>query len=105
MDNSVRVASQKELRPGRCKVVRAQGRDIALYNVAGDIYATDNMCPHQGGPLGEGTLSGKIVTCPWHAWTYDVTTGICPMNPNNAIRTLPVTVENSDIYVVLDGLD
>lgn len=66
---------QDALRPGECKVVEARKRQIALYNVDGTFYATDNLCLHKGGPLGDGELDGKIVTCPWHRWEFDVTTG------------------------------
>jgi nitrite reductase (NADH) small subunit len=97
--NFVRVAATSEVAPGQCKVVTADGRQFALYNVGGRFYATDNTCLHRGGPLGEGMLEGQIVTCPWHAWTYDVTTGICPANPNIAATTFPVQVEGSDILI------
>ncbi len=52
----VKVASTEELSPGQCKTVRAEGKMIALYNVGGTYYATDDVCAHNGGPLGEGTL-------------------------------------------------
>ena len=46
-----------------------------LFNVGGKFYALDGICPHQGGPLGKGSLTGCIVTCPWHGFQFDVTTG------------------------------
>jgi nitrite reductase (NADH) small subunit len=99
MSNFVRVASVSELQPGQGKVVEAQGQAIALFNCAGSFYAIDNTCLHRGGPLGEGMLEGTTVTCPWHGWTYDVTTGVSPINPNICIKTYPVKVEGSDIHV------
>lgn len=101
MENMVRVASTSELEPGQCKVVAAAGREVALYNVGGTFYATDNTCLHRGGPLGEGFLEGNIVTCPWHGWTYDVTTGVCPVNPNVCVKTYPVKVEGTEIHLVV----
>ena len=101
MSNFVRVAATSEVPLGQGKVVIAGGRQIALFNVGGTIYATDNTCLHRGGPLGEGFLEGPIVTCPWHGWTYDVTTGVCPANPNVAVKTFPVRVEGSEIQVDL----
>jgi nitrite reductase (NADH) small subunit len=95
----VRVAGVGELGPGQCKVVIAGGMQIALYNVDGTYYATDNTCGHRSGPLGQGVLEGKIVCCPWHSWTYDVTTGICPVNPHVRVKTFPVKVEGPDIHV------
>ena len=53
----------------------AAGRIVALFNVAGQFYALDGICPHQGGPLGKGVLRGCIITCPWHGWQFDVSTG------------------------------
>ena len=101
MANFSRVATTTELLPGQCKVVVAEGRQIALFNVEGSFHALDNTCLHRGGPLGEGHLEGQIVTCPWHAWTYDVTTGICPANPNISVKTYPVKIEGSDIEVAI----
>jgi nitrite reductase (NADH) small subunit len=101
MSNSVRVASTSDLQPGECKVVEAEGHAIALYNVGGSFYATDNTCLHRGGPLGEGFLEGDTVTCPWHGWTYNVTTGVSVINPNVCLKTYPVTIQGSDIHVTV----
>jgi len=88
MPNFVRVASTADLKPGTAMTVSVNGTEIALYNVAGKIYATDNTCLHQGGPLGEGTLQGEVITCPWHMWEYNV-----------KITTYPVEVQGTDIKV------
>ena len=48
---------------------------VAIANVDGSLHAIDGLCPHQGGPLGTGTLCGSTLTCPWHGWQFDVTTG------------------------------
>ena len=56
-------------------MVQAEGRSIALFNVAGSFCAIDNTCSHEGGPLGEGELAGEIVTCPWHNAEFNVKTG------------------------------
>ena len=48
---------------------------VAVANVAGEFHVIDGLCPHQGGPLGTGTLCGTVLTCPWHGWQFDVTTG------------------------------
>ncbi|MBV9173449.1 MAG: Rieske (2Fe-2S) protein [Chloroflexi bacterium] len=61
--------------PGCVVLVRAGERFYALANVDGTFYALDNNCPHNGGPLGRGTLVGQDLTCPWHGWTWDVTSG------------------------------
>jgi nitrite reductase/ring-hydroxylating ferredoxin subunit len=71
----VTVARLRDVRPGRVIEVEAGDRSYALANVAGTLYAIDNNCPHMGGPLSKGTLNGANLTCPWHAWTWDVTSG------------------------------
>ena len=75
MAEFIKVASISELELGSCKTVEVQGKVIALFNVGGRIYALDNTCLHQGGPLGEGRLEGEVVTCPWHMWEFNVRTG------------------------------
>src|SRR5262249_61882334 len=75
MSRLVKVAETKEVAPGTGKVVDAEGRRIALFNVAGTFHAIDNTCTHRGGPLGEGGLAGEGVTCPWHGARFSVKTG------------------------------
>ena len=55
--------------------VVAEEQIFAIFNVEGTLRALDGVCPHQGGPLGEGRLEGCRVTCPWHGWQFDVETG------------------------------
>lgn len=69
------VARVRDVPPGALLTVRAGERWYALANVDGVIHALDNNCPHNGGPLGKGTLNGRELTCPWHAWSWDVTSG------------------------------
>ena len=64
-----------EIAPGSAKQLDVAGKELAVFNVDGTFYAIDNACPHRGGPLAEGELDGCLVTCPWHAWDFDVRTG------------------------------
>jgi nitrite reductase (NADH) small subunit/3-phenylpropionate/trans-cinnamate dioxygenase ferredoxin subunit len=96
---TVRVAQLTDLEPGTCLSVEAEGIGIALFNVAGAVYALDNTCPHAGGPLGEGTVTGMLVTCPWHGWRYDVRTGTRPENPDIRVACYPVRIEGNEIHV------
>ena len=75
MAGFVKVAKTDDLAPGQGKVVEAGDKTIALFNVGGKYYAINDTCTHQGGPLSEGDLNGKQVTCPWHGAVFDVTTG------------------------------
>src|SRR5262249_56102112 len=82
----VKVAQTKEVAPGTGKVVEAEGRSIALFNVAGAFHAIDNTCTHRGGPLGEGDLAGEVVTCPWPGPHFNVQTAhvLAPPAPTGA---------------------
>ena len=75
MTGFVKVAKTEDLAPGQGKMVEAGGKTIALFNVDGDYCAISDTCTHHGGPLSEGELAGKEVTCPWHGAVFDVTTG------------------------------
>lgn len=98
----VRVATVGEVPEGQGRVVEAGTRALAIFNVGGRYYAIDNACAHRGGPLGEGDLDGALVTCPWHAWRWDVTTGANANNPAVKMACFPVTVDGDAIFVDLD---
>jgi NAD(P)H-dependent nitrite reductase small subunit len=80
-------------------VVEIGGQQIALFKSEDGVYAIDNLCRHQGGPLGEGHLEGGVVTCPWHAWEYDVKTGACQSVPGVKQKSFPVRVEGEEVWV------
>ena len=96
-----KVADTRDLLPGQGAVVEAGGKALALFNVDGRFYALDNACRHRGGPLGEGDLDGPVVTCPWHAWRWDVTTGANGANPSLTATCYPVSVEAGAVFVEL----
>ena len=103
MPKTVKVAQTSELLPGTGKVVEADGRSIALFNVEGAFHALDNTFTHRGGPLGEGKLNGESVTCPWHGANFNVKTGAVTSPPAGAgVRSFPVKVEGDDLIVELD---
>jgi nitrite reductase/ring-hydroxylating ferredoxin subunit len=98
----VRVAGAGEVPPGEGRVVEVGARTVALFNVGGRYYAIDNVCPHRGGPLGEGDLDGSVVSCPWHAWRWDVTTGANVNNPAVKLGCYAVTEEAGSLFVQLE---
>ena len=59
------------------KLVQVNGLEIAVFNVGGQLYASGAVCPHEGGPLEDGTLDGDVVICPWHGFDFDLKTGEC----------------------------
>jgi nitrite reductase/ring-hydroxylating ferredoxin subunit len=99
MPEWIRVAAAAELQPGACGEYVAGERIIALFNVDGQFHALDGICPHQGGPLGKGTLCGQVVTCPWHGFQFDVTTGQHQTSKSLVHPTFPVKIENGEILV------
>ncbi len=75
MPGFVQVATTNDLQSGQMKQVAADSQAILLARVGDNYYATQNFCPHMGGNLSKGTLSGKVVTCPRHHSQFDVTDG------------------------------
>src|SRR5437899_2980849 len=75
MPRFVKLATLDELPAGAAQEVEFEGRVYAIYNVEGVISVIDGICPHQGGPLADGTVEGTTVTCPWHGWQFDIRTG------------------------------
>ena len=99
MTQFIPIASTDEIPLGRAKAFQAEGRTIALYHTNSGFFATDNVCPHRGGPLAEGDLIGDEITCPWHLWGFDVKTGLCAGNPEIAVATHELRVEGERILV------
>ncbi|MBI4173229.1 MAG: non-heme iron oxygenase ferredoxin subunit [Candidatus Aenigmarchaeota archaeon] len=95
----VKVASLAKLKEQVVMKVAANGKEIALYFADGNVYATDNTCPHENGPLGEGFLEGKIITCPMHGWQFDVRTGRHAFMPGIKVPTFKVEIKNGDVLV------
>jgi nitrite reductase (NADH) small subunit len=100
-DGWVRVAAAGAIAPGEGRVVEAGGRTLALFNVDGAYYAIDNTCSHRGGPLGEGDLEGTVVSCPWHAWRWDVTSGANVNNPAVRVACFRARVQDGAVFVHL----
>ena len=94
-----KVAKKSEIPPGTGKTVEAGGKTIAVFNCEGTFYAIDNTCRHRGGPLGEGSLSGTTVTCPWHGWEYDVKSGACQLDASIKVQAFDVKVDGDDVLV------
>jgi nitrite reductase (NADH) small subunit len=95
----VRAAKAAEIPPGQIREIPLQGITIAVANVGGQFHAISNTCLHRGGPLGQGSLQGNVVTCPWHGWTYDVTSGKVIPNQIAAVACYPVELRGEDLYV------
>lgn len=101
MPGFVKMATLEELPLGASREVEHEGRIYALFNVDGVISAIDGICPHQGGPLADGTLEGTCVTCPWHGWQFDVRTGKTPLGAKIKLPVYEVKVEGNDVLVAV----
>ncbi len=95
------VLHRDALPPGQVTEVIIGGRALALANVDGTFHALSNVCPHAQGPLGEGTLEGTLLRCPYHGWTFDVTTGACRTTPGVEVPTYRVQVVDDAVCVEL----
>ena len=99
MPEWVRVAVVGEVPAGTGKEVTVGDRVIAVYRVEDRFHALDGICAHAGGPLAEGALEGCVVTCPWHGWQYDVTTGRHCLTSRIQQRVYPVQVRDGEVWV------
>ena len=111
------VATVDEIPAGGRKLVTVRGRPIAVFNLSGAYYGLFNRCPHQGGPMCEGILTGliqsnepghyeysrkgEILRCPWHYMEFHIPTGQCLPFPNHRAQTYPVTIKDEKIFVSL----
>ena len=86
---------------GKGRTVTIAGKEVALFNVDGTIFAMDDSCLHHGVSLGNSPLEGKIVTCRGHGWRYDVTTGNVAHVPDYGVTSYPVKVEDGKILVAV----
>lgn len=95
------VLHRDALEAGRIIEIIIAGTAIAVANVDGSFYAISNACPHAEGPLGEGSLEGCVVSCPYHGWQFDVTNGSCKTNPYAKVTTYPTQVVGNAVCVKL----
>ncbi len=97
------VAKTGDIPPGGVEVVQAGDRRVALCNVNGELYAIDDVCTHDGGPLDQGQLDGVEIECPRHGARFDVRTGRVTQLPAiQPVETFPVRVEQDSVQVDVD---
>jgi nitrite reductase/ring-hydroxylating ferredoxin subunit len=83
------------------KVVSANGQDILLINIKGEIFACENECPHQGSPLHSGIVKEGYLSCPRHGYRFDLKSGNCLDNPEYILKIYPVQIQGEEIHVGL----
>ena len=97
----VKVAELDDLEEGRVRTAQAGDHTIALTRCRGRYGALDNHCPHQGGPLGEGSIEKGLLRCPWHGYDYDPLTGLPPAGFSDAPVAYPVEERDDGVYVAV----
>jgi len=98
MSDFVRICSQGELpAAGMVREFTVAGRALCVANVDGAISVLDGTCPHEGGPLGEGSIEGGKVVCPWHAYAFDLHTGANDEDPDVNAQVIEAKVENGEL--------
>lgn len=106
----------------RRRIVTVNGRDIVVFRHKDRFYALDNTCLHQGGPVGEGIIIGKVeavlsedkrllgerfsedeihIVCPWHGWEYDIESGACAGDGRLRLRRYETILRGDEVYVVV----
>jgi len=113
------VCAESEVLPGGRRIVDLDGRSVGVFNVRGRFYALQNRCPHKGGALCEGPISGttlstddaefrygrdgEILRCAWHGWEFEIATGVALVDPTMRARAYPVVVEDGSVIVLTGG--
>ncbi len=87
---------------GHAMEAEAGGVDVCLANVRGELSAVNNRCPHRGGPLGQGWVEGESIVCPWHAWTFNLKTGVAEAPVHDRVAVYPVRAKGDDVLVDVD---
>lgn len=96
-----RVASIAEIPLGSGKEFVVGSQLLAVYHTNDGWFCLDGVCPHAGGPLAKGLITGNIVTCPWHGWQFDLTSGQHCLNRNLKHPCFPVRIVGEDVEVGL----
>lgn len=95
----VQAGKTAEIAPGTVHEVEIGGKPVAVANVGGKFYAISGTCLHRGGPLGQGSLDGTVLMCPWHGWQFDVTTGKVYGNATVGVDCYPLEVRGDELFV------
>jgi nitrite reductase/ring-hydroxylating ferredoxin subunit len=101
MADFVHVTTLDALREGRGRSFAVEGHEVALFLVAGKVYAIENLCPHQHIPvLDEGELENTVLTCPMHGWRFDLATGRA-VDASGGLTSYPVRIDSGNVLVAL----
>ena len=100
MTAMIDIAALDDIPRQGARVVKTEAGCVAVFRTADDqVFAIDDRCPHKGGPLSEGIVHGTSVTCPLHAWVFDLATGIAKGADEGQVRTYPARMENGRVLL------
>ncbi len=101
----IEIGSLHDIPRSGARVVKTPAGCIALFRTEADeVYALDDRCPHKGGPLSEGIVHGRHVTCPLHNWVFDLATGLAQGADEGAVATTPARVEGGRVFLTRAAL-
>ncbi|MEY8882174.1 nitrite reductase small subunit NirD [Donghicola sp. XS_ASV15] len=99
------IAALEDIPVRGARIVKTRAGCIAVFRTADDeVFATSDRCPHKGGPLSEGIVHGKSVTCPLHNWVFSLETGEAQGADEGQIATYPARVENGRVLMDLSEI-
>lgn len=97
---AARLAKCSDVPEGKALIVNdSQGRELFLVKQDGVIHAYENVCPHMGGPVGEGEIENGRITCPWHSWQFNLQDGQCETMCGEELTKIPIRIDGDDIYL------
>jgi nitrite reductase (NADH) small subunit len=100
MADIVKLTTQSDLpATNEAKEFSCGNKEICIANVNGSYSAMDNVCLHQGGPLGQGVIENGKVVCPWHGWEWDPQTGEAAHSARAKVTVYPLKIENGDVLI------
>ncbi len=105
MPDFLPVAKVGDIEPRSGRAFTVGRYEVAVFHVDGAYYALENACPHQGGPLSEGFLEENFITCPWHAWCFDIRSGKMSLGEFAVVPRFEVRVEGSTILIGTEPAD
>jgi nitrite reductase/ring-hydroxylating ferredoxin subunit len=124
VDGRLLLGKRSDLPDGTRRIVSSGGQEVGVIVHGGEIFAYRNQCLHQGGPVCEGEIIGRVeavltpdnvqtgerfsetelhLVCPWHGWEYDLRTGVCATDARFRLRRHEVVIEGDDVYLVVDA--
>ncbi len=105
MLDTTKLIPRDEIPPGTVKVIETAGTTVAVFNCDGEFHAIENACPHRGASLAAGSFTGTTVTCPLHAWEFDLVTGACRNDADSRVRRFDVQVDNGELRLEIPSTE